>query len=155
MNIMVDWFGTGWLGGTYPWVKAAHLVFVIFWMAGLFMLPRFLVYHQETLPGSPEETIWANREERLIAIIMNPAMVAVWALGLALIVNIGASGEWWFRLKFLTVIGLTVYQSWMIRYARALAAGRRTASGRTLRLLNEIPGLATIVIVILVIVRPF
>jgi putative membrane protein len=86
---------------------------------------------------------------------MNPAMVAVWALGLALIVNIGASGEWWFRLKFLTVIGLTVYQSWMIRYARALAAGRRTASGRTLRLLNEIPGLATIVIVILVIVRPF
>lgn len=152
---MVDWFDAGWLGATYPWVKAAHLVFVIFWMAGLFMLPRFLVYHQETLPGSPEEKIWANREERLIAIIMNPAMVAVWALGLALIVNIGASGEWWFRLKFLMVVGLTVYQSWMVRYARALAAGQRTSSGRTLRLLNEVPGLATIVIVILVIVRPF
>jgi protoporphyrinogen IX oxidase len=152
---MFDWFGVGMLGSAYLWIKAAHVVFVIFWMAGLFMLPRFLVYHQETLPGSPEEKIWAHREERLIAIIMNPAMVAVWALGLTLIVNIGASGEWWFRLKFLMVVGLTFYQMWMVAYARKLAAGQRTASGRTLRLLNEIPSLATLAIVVLVIVRPF
>lgn len=152
---MFDWFGVGMLGSAYLWVKAAHVVFVIFWMAGLFMLPRFLVYHQESAPGSPEEKIWVHREARLIGIIMNPAMVAVWALGLALIVNIGASGEWWFRGKFLVVVGVTWFHTWMVGYARKLAAGQRTASGRTLRLLNEIPSLATIAIVILVIVRPF
>lgn len=152
---MFDWFGTGWLGNAYLWIKAAHVVFVIFWMAGLFMLPRFLVYHQETAPGSTDEALWAHREARLIAIILNPAMVAVWALGLALVVNIGAAGEWWFRLKFLFVVALTAYQMWMVGYARKLASGQRAASGRTLRLLNEIPSLATVVIVILVIVRPF
>ena len=152
---MFDWFGTGWLGSAYLWVKAAHVVFVIFWMAGLFMLPRFLVYHQEAALGSTDEKLWAHRETRLIAIIMNPSMVAVWALGLALVVNIGASGEWWFRGKFIVVVGLTAFHMWMVGYARKLATGQRTASGRTLRLLNEIPSLATIVIIILVIVRPF
>ena len=139
----------------YPWIKAAHLIFVIFWMAGLFMLPRFLVYHQEAALGSTDDKLWAHREARLISIIMNPSMVAVWALGLALVVNIGASGEWWFRGKFLVVVGLTAFHMWMAGCARKLAAGQRTASGRTLRLLNEIPSLATIAIVILVIVRPF
>ena len=139
----------------YYWLKSAHIIFVIFWMAGLFMLPRFLIYHQEAAPGSADEKLWAHRETRLISIIMNPAMVVVWALGLVLVVNIGASGEWWFRLKFLSVIGLTYFHMWMVNYARKLAAGQRTASGRTLRLLNEIPSLATIAIVIFVIVRPF
>ena len=148
-------FASGWLGNAYLWVKAVHVIFVIFWMAGLFMLPRFLVYHQEAAPGSADEKLWAHREARLIAIIMNPAMVVVWALGLVLVVNIGASGEWWFRLKFLSVVGLTGFHMWMVSYARKLGQGQRTASGRTLRLLNEIPSLATIAIVILVIVRPF
>jgi protoporphyrinogen IX oxidase len=152
---MFDWFGVGMLGSAYLWIKAAHVVFVIFWMAGLFMLPRFLVYHQEAASGSSDEKLWAHREARLIAIIMNPAMVVVWALGLALVINIGASGEWWFRGKFLVVAGLTVFHMWMVNYARKLSLGQRTASGRTLRLLNEIPSLATIAIVILVIVRPF
>jgi putative membrane protein len=145
----------GWLGDAYLWVKAVHVIFVIFWMAGLFMLPRFLVYHQEAAAGSADEKLWAHREARLIAIIMNPSMVAVWALGLTLVINIGASAEGWFRGKFLVVIGLTVFHMWMVGYARKLAAGQRTASGRTLRLLNEIPSLATIAIVILVIVKPF
>ena len=145
----------GWLGAAYPWVKAAHLIFVIFWMAGLFMLPRFLVYHQEAVAGSPEDGRWAHREDRLIAIILNPAMLAVWALGLALVLNIGAATETWFRIKFAIVVALTFYQMWMVRYSRGLTAGQRTASGKTLRLLNEVPGVAAIVIVIMVIVKPF
>ena len=145
----------GWLGAAYPWVKAVHVVFVIFWMAGLFMLPRFLVYHQEAALGSVEAAAWATREARLVAIILNPSMVVVWALGLALVLNIGAATEWWFRIKFLVVVGLTVYQMWMVSYARKLAGGQRTASGRSLRLLNEIPSLATIVIVLMVIAKPF
>ena len=145
----------GWLGAAYPWVKAAHVVFVIFWMAGLFMLPRFLVYHQESAPGSPEEKLWMHREERLITIIMNPAMVVVWALGLALIVNLGAAATGWFRVKFVAVLALTAYQLWMVRYTQRLAAGERRVSGKALRLLNEVPGLTAIVIVIMVIVQPF
>ena len=145
----------GWLGVAYPWVKAAHVIFVIFWMSGLFMLPRFLVYHQEAAIGSAEAATWAERERRLIAIILKPSTIAVWALGLALAVNIGATSETWFHLKFGLVILLTLYQEWMMRYATGLALGRHSASGRTLRLLNEIPSLATIAIVVLVIVRPF
>jgi len=151
---MFDWFGVGMLGSAYLWVQAIHVIFVIYWMAGLFMLPRFLVYHQEAM-GLPDEKLWAVREARLISIIMNPAMVVVWALGLTLVVNIGASSAGWFRAKFLVVIGLTAFHMWMVNYARKLALGQQTVSGRTLRLLNEIPSIATIAIVILVIAKPF
>ena len=73
---------TGWLGLAYPWVKAAHVTFVIFWMAGLFLLPRLYVYHQETTVGSPEDRAWIEREARVRSIILTPAMLAVWILGL-------------------------------------------------------------------------
>ena len=72
----------GFLGLAYPWVLAAHITFVIFWMAGLFLLPRFYVYHQETTVGSPEDRAWIDREARVRSIILNPAMAVVWILGL-------------------------------------------------------------------------
>ncbi|MEQ1547114.1 MAG: CopD family protein [Chakrabartia sp.] len=145
----------GWLGNAYLWVKAAHIIFVIFWMAGLFMLPRFLVYHQECESGSVEEGRWVDRENRLIRIILNPAMIVVWILGLALAFDIGAFNQGWFLLKFLFVIALSGYHGWMAAYTKKLAQGERNASGKTLRMLNEVPGVAAAVIVILVIVRPF
>ncbi|MBA3896074.1 MAG: CopD family protein [Sphingomonadaceae bacterium] len=145
----------GFLGNVYLWVKAAHVAFVIFWMAGLFMLPRFYAYHQEAERGTPEWARWIERERRLITIILNPAMMMVWALGLALLVNIGAAGEGWFHAKFAAVLLLSAYHGWMVGYARKLAEGRGLVSGRTMRLLNEVPGLATAVIVVLVIVKPF
>ncbi len=145
----------GWLGDFYLWIKASHIIFVIFWMAGLFMLPRFFVYHQECEPGSAEDKAWVERERRLLQIILNPALVAVWIAGLALALDVGAFSMGWFWPKLLLVIGLSGYQGWMTGYARKLAAGERSASGKTLRLLNEVPGLAAILIVILVIVRPF
>lgn len=144
----------GWLGAAYPWVKAAHVAFVIFWMAGLFTFPRFLVYHQEAVPTSREASDWVTREARLIAIILKPASIAVWALGLALVVNIGAGQETWFRLKFLTVVGLTAYQLWMMDYARRLRRGETRVSNKQLRLLNEVPGAATVIVAIMVIVKP-
>ncbi len=145
----------GWLQSAYPWVKAAHVGFVIFWMAGLFMLPRFLVYQQEAVAGSADDKAWTTRNARLVNIILKPSLIAVWALGLALVVTIGAGQATWFHLKFAVVLGLTLYQFWMMRYAAGLAVGRRTVSGRTLRLLNEVPSLATVAIVVLVIVKPF
>jgi protoporphyrinogen IX oxidase len=139
----------------YPWIKAAHLIFVIFWMAGLFMLPRFFVYHQECVVGSEEDTKWISRETKLLRIIMNPAIVIVWVLGLILVYQISAYKEGWFHLKLLMVLGLSGYHGWMVGYARKLASGVRTLSDKKLRLVNEIPGIAAAVIIILVIVKPF
>jgi protoporphyrinogen IX oxidase len=145
----------GFLGPAYLWVKAAHVIFVIFWMAGLFMLPRFLAYHQEADPASPENGIWAARERRLIRIILNPSMLITSALGLALVLDTGVWAQPWFHLKFLVVTGLAGYHGWMVRYSGLLASGARSVSSRTLRMLNEVPGVAAAIIVILVIVRPF
>ena len=140
---------------TYDWIKAAHVIFVIFWIAGLFMLPRYYVYHQEAAPGSAEEKKWIERERKLRRIIITPAMLAVWALGLTLAYIAGAWDQAWFQLKLALVLALSGYHGWMIGYGSKLAKGERPLSGRTLRLMNEIPGAATALIVILVIVKPF
>lgn len=145
---------------TYLWVKAAHLIFVIFWIAGLFMLPRFYIYHQPTAPGSPEDRQWIEREQRLRSIILTPAMIAVWVLGLALIWINQSNGipvlrEGWLHAKLAVVLALTAYHGWAVGYGRRMARGYRPAKDRSLRLMNEVPGIATAVIVILVIVKPF
>jgi putative membrane protein len=151
---------TGWLGGAYDWVKAAHLIFVIFWMAGLFALPRYLVYHQEALAAgrTDEADLWIEREGKLRRIILGPAMIVVWLLGIALALNLGIAdgtpGLGWLHAKIAIVLLLSGYHGWAVGYARTLAAGRPTLSGKRLRLLNEMPAFATIAIVILVIVKP-
>lgn len=139
----------------YLWLKAGHLIFVIFWMAGLFMLPRFFVYHQEAPAGSPENAVWVDREAKLMKIIMWPSLIVVWVLGLALAMSIGAFQQGWFHAKLVLVLALTGYHFWLANYAQLLAAGQRRLSGRKLRMLNEIPGIAAALIVILVIVKPF
>ncbi len=144
----------GWLGQAYLWVKAAHFIFVIFWMAGLFLLPRYFIYHQEAVPGSDEAQKWVERERRLIRIILNPALFMAWALGLMLAWNIWAGPESWFRWKLAAVMVLVAYHIWMVRYAGRLAERNAPVSGKWLRLINEVPGLAAIVIVILAVVRP-
>ena len=146
---------TGFLGPAYLWVKAAHLTFVIFWIAGLFLLPRFYVYHQETAVGSPEDRAWIERESRVRSIILTPAMALVWILGLMLAVNLDVWGQGWFSAKLALVVGLTGYQGWLGVYGKKLARGERPLSGRAVRMINEIPGIAVALIVVLVIVRPF
>jgi putative membrane protein len=146
---------TGLLGAAYPWVKAAHVTFVIFWMAGLFLLPRFYVYHHATTPGSAEDRAWIEREGRVRSIILTPAMLIVWAIGLLLALHLGAFGQAWFSAKLALVVALTGYQGWLGSYGRALAAGKRPMENRTLRIMNEVPGIAAAIIVVLVIVKPF
>lgn len=139
----------------YLWLKAGHVLFVIFWMAGLFMLPRYFVYHQESAPGSPEEALWVEREARLLRIILWPALVVVWVLGLALAGQIGAFAQGWFHVKLTAVLVLSAYHVWLAGYAKALARGERRLTGRRLRLLNEVPGLMAAIIVVMVVVKPF
>jgi putative membrane protein len=146
---------TGWLGLAYLWVKAAHVTFVIFWMAGLFLLPRFYVYHHETAVGSPEDRAWIEREARVRSIILTPAMLVVWILGLMLAFHLDLWGQGWFSAKLGLVVLLTGYQGWLGAYGKKLANGERPLSNRAVRMINEIPGIAAALIVVLVVVRPF
>lgn len=149
------------LGAAHEWVKAAHIIFVIFWMAGLFALPRYLVYHQEALAAgrAAEAAEWSVREGKIRRIILTPSMIVTWILGLSLAVNIGLAeggyGLGWLHLKLLVVLLLSGYHGWAVSYSRKLAAGRPTLTGRQLRALNEVPALAVTIIVVLVVIRPF
>lgn len=143
------------LAMTYLWLKAGHIIFVVFWMAGLFMLPRFFVYHQESAPESPENPAWVEREARLLKIILWPAMTVAWMLGLALAYSTGAYLQGWFHVKLALVFALSAYHVWLAGYHKSLASGERRLSGRQLRLLNEVPGIAVALIVIMVVLKPF
>ena len=146
-----------WLAGAYLWIVAAHVIFVIFWMAGLFMLPRYLVYHQEALGAgrADEAALWVERETKLRAIILTPAMIVVWLLGL-LLATIGQHwGEGWLHAKLLFVLLLSGYHGWAVGYAKRLARGVMKLDGRRLRIINEVPALAAVAIVVLVFVKPF
>jgi len=122
---------------------------------GLFLLPRLYVYHQETSIGSPEDRAWIERESRVRSIILTPAMLLVWILGLMLAFNVDAWSQAWFHGKLALVIALSAYQGWLGAYGKKLANGQRPLSGKTVRMINEIPGIAAAIIVVLVIVRPF
>lgn len=143
------------LSMTYYWLKAGHIIFVIFWMAGLFALPRYFVYHQECEPGAPENALWIDRERKLLKIILWPSLVVVWVLGLALAVTTQAFSQHWFHVKLALVLALSAYHLWLAGYAAKLSRGERSLTGRNLRLINEVPGIAAALIVIFVVVRPF
>jgi putative membrane protein len=143
------------LSMTYYWLKAGHIIFVIFWMAGLFMLPRYFVYHQEAEPGSPEAAAWIERERKLLKIILLPSIIAVWAFGIALAFAIGAWDQAWLHAKLLFVLILSGYHGWLSAYAKKLARGERPLDGKRLRMLNEVPGIVVAIIVVLVVVKPF
>jgi putative membrane protein len=143
------------LAMTYLWLKAGHVIFVIFWMAGLFMLPRYFVYHQEAAPGSSERAVWIDRERKLLKIILWPSLVVTWIMGLSLALQIGAFQQGWFHAKLAAVLALTAYHLYLASYAASLAQGQERLTGKRLRLLNEVPGAAAAIIVVLVIVKPF
>ncbi len=136
-------------------MKAGHVVFVIFWMSGLFILPRYLIHHQDAL-GRPEEAAqWVEREAKLRRVILTPSLVLVWLFGLTLAVSGGWFAMGWLHAKLLLVLLLTGYHGWAVGYSRRLARGQARLRPRTLRLVNELPALALVLIVILVIVKPF
>ncbi len=143
------------LAVTYLWLKAGHIIFVVFWMAGLFMLPRLFVYHQECEPVSSDNAAWIDRERKLLRIILTPSICVVWVLGIALAFTIGAWDQPWLHAKLLLVIALSAYHGYLASYAKKLARGERPLSGKALRMLNEVPGVAVALIVILVVVKPF
>lgn len=144
----------GFLGVTMLWIKAGHIIFAIFLMAGLFMIPRFFVYHHQTAVGSEEDGKWIEREDRLRRIILNPSLIIIWVLGLMLAINGGYFSQGWFHGKLLMLLLLSGYHGWTISYCKKLKRGLRPLSDKQLRLLNEVPGVLAAIIVVLAVVRP-
>ena len=143
---------------TYLALKAAHIISVIAWMAGLFYLPRLFVYHAEAGAGSGIAGTFKVMERRLLKAIMTPAMVASWAFGLGLVTVNGLGvmmGEGWFHAKLALVAGLTVYHFWLAGFVRAFARDEIRYGSKFFRIINEIPTVIMILVVVLVVVRPF
>ncbi len=145
-----------WLGSAYLWIKAFHIMAVIAWMAGLFYLPRLYVYHVEQVSGGSEtDALFQTMEERLLRIIMNPAMIAAWVLGLLLVLTPGVVQWWaaWPWAKLAAILGMTWFHMWLALRRRDFVAGRNTLTGRQFRMMNEVPTLLMVVIVISVVIK--
>ncbi|AMN38709.1 protoporphyrinogen oxidase HemJ [Rhodoplanes sp. Z2-YC6860] len=139
----------------YEWLKAFHIIAVIAWMAGMLYLPRLFVYHCEADVGSTQSETFKVMERRLLRAIINPAMIATWVLGLWL----AYSGGWfkapWLHAKLLLVILMSGVHGVLSRHVKDFAADRRRKSQKFFRILNEVPTVLMILIVILVVVKPF
>lgn len=143
--------------GFYLWVKAFHIVAVIAWMAGMLYLPRLFIYHCETAPGSAESQRFKHMERQLLRIIINPAMIAVWVLGLTLsfLPITSAWHQHWFHVKFALVLAMSALHGLYARWTRHFGRDANIHSARFYRFWNEVPAALLIVIVVLAVVKPF
>jgi putative membrane protein len=139
----------------YDWVKAVHVIAVISWMAGMLYLPRLFIYHCDAEPGSRQSETFKVMERRLLTIIINPAMVVTWALGLWLAYEGGWFKAEWLHVKLALVIALSAVHGLMVRWVRDFGADKNQHTQKFYRIINEIPTVLMIGIVILVVVKPF
>jgi putative membrane protein len=144
----------------YPWIKAAHVIAVISWMAGLLYLPRLFVYHCEAEPGSPQSETFKVMEAKLSRLIMQPAMIATLVFGLAMIMIPGTPGyivhaNFWLWGKLVLVVGLLGVHFAMMGWRNAFAQDLNRHPQRFFRIANEVPTVLMIGIVIFVVVKPF
>jgi protoporphyrinogen IX oxidase len=148
---------SSWLVGAYPWIKSAHILAVIAWMAGLLYLPRLFVYHALAPIGSDQSETFKVMERRLLRGIMNPAMIATLLFG-GLLAGTPGVVNWrmgWIWAKLGLVFALLVYHYSLALWRQAFAKDRNRHSSRFFRIVNELPTIALISIVILVVVKPF
>lgn len=147
-----------WLATVYPYTKALHVMAVIAWMAGLFYLPRLYVYHVSLVRGSAESERFKVMERRLLKQIMLPAMIATWILGALLVLTPGVV-DWqhfnWWHVKLLMVILMTGFQGACGKWRRQFLEDRNQKPERFYRLANEVPTILMIIIVLMVVAKPF
>lgn len=141
----------------YPWVKAFHIISVISWMAGLFYLPRLFVHHAERAPQQTGElhNTFVMMEQKLLKVIMNPAMMATWFFGLLLVFTPGIV-DWsfvWPWIKATCVLGMTWFHHWLGKRRKEFLAGENDRDGRTYRIMNEVPTVLMILIVFSVVLK--
>ena len=139
----------------YLWVKSIHVIAVISWMAGMLYLPRLFIYHCDAPVGSTQSETFKVMERRLLRVIINPAMIISWVLGLWLAYQAGFFAAGWFHGKLLGALLLSGVHGYFAGAVRRFGEDRNTVTARTWRLWNEVPTVLMIVIVVLVIVKPF
>lgn len=144
------------LSALYPWIKSLHIMAVISWMAGMFYLPRLFVYHAERadIGGEPVAS-FVIMEEKLMRVIMNPAMIVTWIAGVLLVLTPGVV-DWssiWPWTKLFGVLGMSWFHGWCSKERKALAKHGATCPGRHYRLMNEVPTVLMVIIVLSVVVR--
>ncbi|MFC2951234.1 protoporphyrinogen oxidase HemJ [Marinicaulis aureus] len=144
------------LSGAYLWIKSFHLIMVIAWMAGMMYLPRLFVYQHQSEKGGEAERYFIQMQRRLLKGIINPSMVLVWVLGiLMLIANPAILSAGWFHVKLALVVIISAIHGFYASSRRKFEKGERPRTEKFWRIMNEAPFLALIVIVIMVIVKPF
>jgi putative membrane protein len=144
------------LSEIYLFLKSGHVIFMVFWLAGLFMQPRQCIYMLDHAPGSEGEAKWAERMGKLRTIILTPAMIIVWVLGLSMAYAYGYFADGWLHIKLTLVLALTGYHGWLVAQTKKMARGERPLSEKTLRMIGEVPGLLLIVIVVTVyVIKPW
>jgi putative membrane protein len=141
----------------YLWIKAFHIIAVISWMAGMLYLPRLFFYHCDVEPGTPESERFKTMERRLLRIILNPALIAVWVLGLTLALTPQSGGpmQGWLMAKFALVLVLSAVHGLFSRWRKDFAFHRNHHGKGFYAAWNEVPAVLMIAIVILVVVKPF
>jgi putative membrane protein len=143
------------VSGLYLWIKAAHILAVIAWMAGMLYLPRLFVYHAGAAPGSELAATFATMERRLLRFIMLPALIVTWISGLTLAAEAGFFSAGWLHGKLALVLLMSALHGYFSVTQKKLAAGRNEKSAAFFRILNEAPTILMIGIVILVVIKPF
>ena len=142
----------------YHWIKAFHIIAVISWMAGMLYLPRLFVYHCRVSPGSEASELFKVMEHRLMRFIMAPSLTLVWFLGLWLVWFTNALNPvngTWMHWKLTLVFAMSGLHGLFAKYRKAFARDERPKSEKYFRILNEVPAVLMVIIVILVVVRPF
>jgi protoporphyrinogen IX oxidase len=139
----------------YEWLKAFHVIAIIAWMAGMLYLPRLFVYHCEAEPGSRQSETFKVMERRLLKAIINPAMVVSWGLGLWLAWKGGWYAAPWLQAKVVLAVAMSGMHGFFVRWVRDFAVDRNRHTQKFYRIINEVPTIIMIVIVILVVVKPF
>ncbi|HEY6965132.1 MAG TPA: CopD family protein [Erythrobacter sp.] len=143
------------LSSIYLFLKSGHVIFMVFWMAGLFMLPRQCIYMLDHAPGSEGEAKWATRMGKLRNIILTPSLIIVWVLGLSMAYGGGWFTSGWLHAKLTLVLVMTGYHGWLVGQTKKMARGERPLTEKQLRMIGEVPGLLLVLIVFLVYLKPF
>ena len=144
------------LADLYLWTKSFHIMSVLAWMAGLFYLPRLFVHHTEqSIPGDEKDALFQMMELKLFRLIMNPAMTSTWVFGLLLVFTPGIV-DWssvWPWTKAASVLAMTWFHHWLGYRRKDFVNGANTRTGRTYRMMNELPTVLMIIIVLSVVLK--
>ena len=138
----------------YYWIKFFHIVFVTTWMAGLFYLPRIFVYHSNANKKSTEYQTFITMEYKLMKFIMNPSLILSWLFGLLLVIHLEIYDQIWLNLKFVLVIGMSIFHMYCARIRKQFEKGQNQNEDKFFRFINEIPTVLFLVIIFLVVFKP-